>query len=521
MSELNSPMRICVEAKTATALRDHEPRVLKYTNKLLADIEVSAETDFNVFLWFNFYNFDVMGDFYLVHSFCMLEGGVEHFYMNALHDKIKTVERFTNIICALRLYRSMSMWNIGVTARAMELWINLVAQLVHGLLDVKCRQETCNGDEDALWRDRKPPLEDIEGGYSFVKRKESTVQFVVHQLDPRGNYPSLDDIEQSYFSGHSLQDINLWSVPGLTWGEESPEADPDNSPVVAADFTRQLPENCHAVTRSTNFPICNPANVDVSRFTKNLPADSLVNRPAVAPKHPDHKMQQAVLFHLPKSKADKLKKLAMPTGTEAPWISTYDAMCAYVWRMLSKIRAPVYNPDSSSPLWWGKAVNMRPRLHNPAVPDRLMRDAVAGAFSDTAPVPPLPPGEVISDAPLSKLASYIRALTESCTEEHVERLIDFIAPIRDKRTISLRVDSHPPMSMFFTDHRSADVSSFDFGFAKPITYRHMWEDLLTAGVVLIYAPVQSSGNFCDRHGERPGSKVEIVGTSGIGKTPYE
>ncbi|KAK2053879.1 acyltransferase [Colletotrichum caudatum] len=360
---------------------------------------------------------------------------------------------------------------------------------------------------------------DVEGGYSFVKRKESSVQFVVHELDAHANHPSLDDIERSYFAGHSLQDINLWGIPGLTWGEETPEADPDNSPVVAAyqlnllkngllfsmhnhhyscdlmgwsNFTRQLAENCYAIANSASFPAWNPANVDVSRFIRNIPAESLVDGPAVAPKHPGHKEQQAVLFHLPKSKAEELKKLAMPTNPEAPWISTYDAMCAYVWRMLSKIRAPVYNPDPSSHLWWGEAVNMRPRLQNPPVPDRLMRNAVAGAFSDTAPVPPLTAGEVISGAPLSKLAGYIRALTDSCTEQHVDRLIDFIAPIRDKRTISLRVDSHPPMSMFVTDHRSADVSSFDFGFGKPITYRHLWGDLLTAGVVVIYAPIQSS-----------------------------
>ncbi|KAK1961024.1 hypothetical protein LY78DRAFT_741169 [Colletotrichum sublineola] len=361
---------------------------------------------------------------------------------------------------------------------------------------------------------------DVEGGYSFVKRKESTVQFIVHRLDPDGNHPSLDDIEQSYFSGHSLQDVNLWSVPGLTWGER-PEADPDNSPVVAAyqlnlleggllfsmhnhhyscdlmgwsNFTRQLAENCYAIANSSSFPPWDPANIDVSRFTKNLPVDSLVEGPAIAQKHPDHKEQQAVLFHLPKSKAAELKKLAMPAASEAPWISTYDAMCAYVWRMLSKIRAPVHKPDLSARLWWGEAVNMRPRLHNPPVPDRMMRNIVAGAFSDTAPVPPLTTGDVISDAPLSKLAGYIRALTESCTEQHVEGLIEFIAPIRDKRTISLRVDAHPPMSMFVTDHRSADVSSFDFGFARPITYRHLWGDLLTAGVVLIYAPIQSSQN---------------------------
>ncbi|KAK1621899.1 transferase [Colletotrichum phormii] len=361
---------------------------------------------------------------------------------------------------------------------------------------------------------------DPEGGHSFVKKKESAVRFIVHRLNPNGSYPSLDNIEASYFSGNSLRDINLWSIPELTWGEK-PEADPDNSPVVAAfqlnvmegglifsmhihhyscdvmgwsNFTRQLAHNCYAIVNTTIFPSWNPACIDASRFTKHISTSCLVEGPAIPQRHPDHPAQRPVLFHLPMSKAEMLKKLAMPTDPGAHWISTYDAMCAFVWRMLSRTRAPFYKPDPSTPLWWGEAVDMRPRLKNPPLPEGMMRNVVAGAFSDTASVPALTVADVISDAPLSKLAGYIRALTKSCNEKHLERLIDFIAPIRDKRTISLRVDAHPPMSMFVTDHRPADVSNFDFGFAKPLTHRHLWGDLVTAGVVLIYPPVRSTTN---------------------------
>ncbi|KAF6828965.1 acyl transferase [Colletotrichum plurivorum] len=325
---------------------------------------------------------------------------------------------------------------------------------------------------------------DSEGGYSFVKRKDTAVE----------------------------------CIPELTWGER-PEADPDCSPAVAAyqvnvmngglifsmhnhhyscdvmgwaNFTRQLAENCFTVANSTDFPAWDPACIDASRFTKDLPAESLVDGPAIPQMHPDHREQQAVLFHLHKSKAEALKKLATPTNPAAHWISTYDATCAYVWRMLSRVRAPLHKPDPSTPLWWGEAVNMRPRLKNPPVPERMMRNVVAGAFSDTAPVPPLTVADVVSDAPLSRLAGYIRSLTESCDEEHLDRLIGFIAPVKDKRTISLRVDAHPPMSMFVTDHRPADVSRFDFGFGKPITHRHLWGGHKTAGVVLIYPPVGSA-----------------------------
>lgn len=52
---------------------------------------------------------------------------------------------------------------------------------------------------------------DDDGGFSIVRKKGSTVRFVVHQLDPLDdNHPSLDDMEKAYFSGQSMKDANLW-----------------------------------------------------------------------------------------------------------------------------------------------------------------------------------------------------------------------------------------------------------------------------------------------------------------------
>ncbi|KAF7537487.1 hypothetical protein G7054_g3672 [Neopestalotiopsis clavispora] len=363
---------------------------------------------------------------------------------------------------------------------------------------------------------------DPEGGHSFVKKKDSTVKLVLQRLDlPGDNYPSLDEIEAAYFSARSLGDINTWSIPEMTWGER-PEAEPDNSPVVAAyqinltkggllfsmhshhyasdvmgwhNFTHQLADNCYAICNSTPFPSWDPACVDALRFTKDLPEKDLVDGPPIPQRHPDHPEQQAILFHLPSSKAEELKRLALPTESGSHWVSTYDAMCAYIWRVMTKVRADFYKPaDLSQKLYWGEAINMRPRLHNPPVPERMLRAIVAGGFSDTYPDTALSIAQVIRDAPLSQLASCIRYLTESCTEKHLEALVDLIAPIRDKRSISLRVDAHPPMSTFVTDHRSSDVSGFDFGFGKPITYRHLWGESITAGLILIYAPLRPSPN---------------------------
>lgn len=76
----------------------------------------------------------------------------------------------------------------------------------------------------------------------------------------------------------------------------------------------------------------------------------------------------------------------------------------------------------------------------------------------------------------------------------METLLKAIAPIRDKRSISLSLDTLPPMSIWVTDHRCADVGGLDFGFGNPITYRHLWGEHLSPGLILIYAPITSASN---------------------------
>ncbi|KAE8420190.1 transferase [Aspergillus pseudocaelatus] len=354
---------------------------------------------------------------------------------------------------------------------------------------------------------------DATDGYSFVKRKDSTVRFFVQWLDSlEGNFPSFDDIEKSHFSATTLGDLNLWSVSPMTYGEK-PEAHPDRSPVVAAfkanfirgglvfimhhhhyandvlgwaGFTHQLAENCYAIVNQTPFPTWDIACLDRSRLTKpEVPEEAKVDGPASPERHPDHTVAVSLLFHLPKSKAAELKQLAMPT--DGPWISTYDAFSAFIWRTLSRLRAPIFKPDMSSNIFWSEAVDMRRRMDNPKVPPRIQGNIMFAAFSPTAPVPQPTLAEVISEWPFSKLASYIRQLTNSVTEESLSKALDIVATIRDKAAMNVRINSYPPMSILQTDHRDANMSAANFGFATPVTYRHLL-DCISEGVIIIYPP---------------------------------
>ncbi|KAH8689593.1 transferase [Talaromyces proteolyticus] len=361
---------------------------------------------------------------------------------------------------------------------------------------------------------------DPAGGHSFVKKKDGTVQFVVQWLDApedKSSYPSIDDLEEAHFRSTRLGNLDLWSIPPMAYGEKE-EAHPDNSPVTAAfmvnlirgglvliihqhhyandvmgwsGLTHQLAENCKAIFNNTAFPTWDPSCLDLSRLIKaEVPEGKKIDGPPTPERHPDHRGTVALLFHLPKSKAAELKRLASPT--DDTWISTYDAFSAFIWRTVSRLRAPIFKPDLSQPLFWSEAVDMRRRMHSPKVAPRIQQNVMFAALSPTAPVPQPTAAEVISEWSLSQLASYIRKLTNSVTQENLDQALSVVATVRDKTAMNIRINAHPPMSILQTDHREANITAADFGFGRPLLYRHPMGDV-TEGVFIVYPPRAGAG----------------------------
>ena len=273
-----------------------------------------------------------------------------------------------------------------------------------------------------------------DGGLCFHKKRDSAIEFHVQWLDgpeDTGKYPTFDDLEKGGFTTLSLGNLDTWCIAPMTYGEK-PEAEPKNNPKVSAfklSFIRggmlfmmhhhhyandingwaaemyQLADNCAAIWKSSDnpsLPPWDPACLDYSAVSKPTP-ETLVEGPPSPPRHPDHKQAQWLLFHLSKSKAAELKKLAAPTDGSY-WISSWDAYTAYIWRILSKHRARLFSPDLCGTILWGEAVNMRTRMHNPKVAARSQGNIVYVPVSTTSPVPQPTTGDVISEAPLSKLA---------------------------------------------------------------------------------------------------------------------
>ncbi len=230
-------------------------------------------------------------------------------------------------------------------------------------------------------------------GYSFVRRKGSTVDLHVQWLDSpndRDKYPSLDDMEQSHFSTKRLGNFNLWIVPNLAYGPR-PEPHRDARPIMLAlkanfvrgglllnthvhhasndaggwaGFMNQLADNCSAFLNGAPYPPWDMACLDISRLIKpNVPEDQAADR---APSVPDDILSkplpvpggnQILIFHLPKSKAAALKSYATPSpetpypyqseflgkANKVDFISTYDALTAVLYRTLTRLRFQVSN----------------------------------------------------------------------------------------------------------------------------------------------------------------------------------
>ncbi|KAF5247644.1 hypothetical protein FANTH_6266, partial [Fusarium anthophilum] len=89
------------------ALRDYEPRVVKYTSQLLDRLEQSQGIPIDIASWFKFYSFDTMGDLAFGQSFNMLTDGVKHPFMALVESHMVMAGTFSQLIWMFPLFRAM------------------------------------------------------------------------------------------------------------------------------------------------------------------------------------------------------------------------------------------------------------------------------------------------------------------------------------------------------------------------------------------------------------------------------
>lgn len=367
---------------------------------------------------------------------------------------------------------------------------------------------------------------DEDGGHSIVRRKSDTVRFSVRHFDgPEDNFPSMAEISEAHFGQELLGDHMDLSNELMTFGRK-PEAHPDNRPALCSfranlisggiilmvqahhycngiagwsAYVQQIAENCCAVAKGTKFPSFDPRCLDRSLFTSlgyEKPSPSVGGeedaraeaQPHTSPRTeppPKRRPQQSLLFHLPQSRATHLKKAASPT--DGTWISTYDAVCALMWRVFSRIREPLYEPGPTFKPLFGTGVTIKKESTKPPMPDKMQGSIQFDISSASSPLPQPTLAEVISEVPLANLASYIRQLTQSVTTDMLSETLQKMANVRNKADLSISVDAMPPMALYITDWRPAKIPTFDFGFAEPLAYRHVF-GVVVGGQCIVYPP---------------------------------
>lgn len=252
-------------------------------------------------------------------------------------------------------------------------------------------------------------------------------------------------------------------------------------------FVYQLAENCYSTVHKTQAPTFDIRCLDRSRFRckevpilKQIHTESQVGQPT---SQPIHQPSTALLLHLPKSKAATLKQLATPPEGGIR-VSTYDAFSALIWRILLKHRAKIYSVDFRTSAFFYEIVNMRSRLGLPA---RFQGNALLAPT--TADIEDgLSIADVIFDAPLWKLASCIRQVTDNATPKALEALLDKASLVRDKTELRHFTTPLTTMSLGITDIREPPIFDADFGFGQFRAFRHFFYPFCPETLICVYPP---------------------------------
>ncbi|KAI0967877.1 transferase [Xylaria arbuscula] len=350
---------------------------------------------------------------------------------------------------------------------------------------------------------------DRQGNFWIIVNAESAVPLVVQWLGAdNGAHPSYDTLEATHFHGAGFGSPSLFTIPGMTM---SSNASPAVSPAVAgfqltfirggliitacihhfamdvigaSGLIHHLAAHCHAIMHGTSPPTWAKNLVDRSRFISSPLSEVMQQDQQQHPPAPPNTQWMScvsLLFHIPLTKIVELKALAMPS--DGTWISTYDAISAFLWRVLLRYRVQIYGPDVGSRAVFAEPINMRNRV-NPSVSRRYQGNLQCAGLS-TEQRQQFTVADVISCAPLDQLASYIRKITNSTTEEAVQQTINMVSSARDKSTLHFRQDTMPPTSMVMTDWRDVDMTDADFGFGRPAALRQL-ADKVVKNLVIIY-----------------------------------
>lgn len=165
-------------------------------------------------------------------------------------------------------------------------------------------------------------------------------------------------------------------------------------------------------------------------------------------------------FHFSSSSLSKLKSIASESSksitpekpTTAPYITTNDALSAFIWQSTSRIRSPRLLPSITST--FARAVDVRPCLSIPSCyPGNMSNHTYT-----TLPLPSL-----VSSTPLGSLASTLRlALNQSDLNFTIRSLATYISLTDDMSSITPGANLDFSADVFFSSWSKLGCYKLDF-----------------------------------------------------------
>ncbi|KAF7290948.1 Omega-hydroxypalmitate O-feruloyl transferase [Mycena chlorophos] len=260
-------------------------------------------------------------------------------------------------------------------------------------------------------------------------------------------------------------------------------------------------ENARAAAAGSPTPPGDPAYMERTRLTAIHRPDGLrfktlsdgISTWKIVPRAPlpaEFKLPalSSRMWHFPTSKLALLKAAAsakpglLDNGGDdfaGSWISTFDAVLAFVWQRVTVAKLPFLKPDLDAHSIVAHTVNTRTRM-SPPLADRFMGNAVAIARAE-----PLPIRDVIDPANLSRLARLVRQATNAITPQALDELAEWISGVDDPRNIQLNLHSFLGMDFLANSwHQMRAYAEHDFGFGLPRALR--WPSPAFDGYVCIF-----------------------------------
>jgi hypothetical protein len=162
------------------------------------------------------------------------------------------------------------------------------------------------------------------------------------------------------------------------------------------------------------------------------------------------------LFNLPGQKLVKLKEAAAKecrTGKDVAWVSTNDALTAFVWQRITFARSARLGKDTESTLI--RASDAR-RSFDPPIPEGYMGHCVACNFT-TGPV------EAVVEEPLSTTARKLRKSLDDIDDYHVRSMATTLKSLEDKTTFTYGAKFNPNTDLMVSSWAELGLYQCSFG----------------------------------------------------------